>query len=143
MRDTVLDIFEVPGYDQKKTTRQDKLDKSLSNTMLHRVVASVSLVKKGRTYNYFKGTQTDGTTMVCLVGFNADQQKSIKQFIDSKEAPKFSDCELKQANRGMNMGIFSELDLDDGTPSEIKLAALELMNVYDRVSVKVKVPEYF
>ena len=35
--------------------------------------------------------------------------------------------------------MFSKLDLDDETPSNIKLADLDSRSVYDRVSVTVKV----
>ena len=38
----------------------------------------------------------DGTTKASLVGFNAGQQKSIKWFMDSKEALQLSDCEVKK-----------------------------------------------
>lgn len=133
----------------------DDLSKPICNATLHGVVASVSPLKKGRTCNYFEGFITDGSSKLRVVGFNPGQQKTIKQFMDTKETLQLTDCEVKQARRGNSMEILlkgnteikespkkfklSKLDLDDETPSNIKLADLDSRSVYDRVSVTVKV----
>ena len=88
------------------------------------------------------------------MGFNLGQQKTIKQFLNSKEALQFDECEIKQARRGSNMEIMlkgttqikvsprkfevSKTDLDDDTPSEVELANIDSLNVYNRVTVNVK-----
>lgn len=62
-------------------------------------------MKKGHKGNYFEKTLTDSTTKVSLVSFNAGQQKSIKQFMDLKEALQLSDCEVERASGLTNMKI--------------------------------------
>ena len=133
----------------------DDLSNPICNATLHGVVASVSPLQKRRTCNYFEGFITDGSSKVRVVGFNPGQQKTIKQFMDTKQTLQLTDCEVKQARRGHSMVILlkgntdikkspkkfnlSKLDLNDETPSNIKLADLDSRSVYDRVSVAVKV----
>ena len=69
-----------------EVNKLDDLSKPICNATLHGIVASVSPLKKGRTCNFFEGFITDGSSKVCVVGFNPGQQMAIKQFMDSKEA---------------------------------------------------------
>ena len=83
----------------------DNLSKPICNPTLRGVVASVSPLIKERTCNYFKGFITDGTSKLRVVGFNPGQQKTIKQFMHTKETLQLTDCTVKQACRGNSMEI--------------------------------------
>lgn len=133
----------------------DNLNNLISSATFHRVMSSVSPLKRGRTWNYFNGMITDGTKSVWVVRFNYSQQKTVKQFMDSKENVQFSDCEVKQPRKRESMEILlkgsteikgsprkvslSKLDFVNNTPFDIQLADIDSMNVNDRVLVRVKV----
>lgn len=86
-----------------------------------------------------------------MIGFNQSQQKVMKQ----QDGKQLQDCEIKQARRGETMEIMlkgstqvlkspnkfdvSSLDFEDDGPVNIKVADIDSYNVFDRVSVNVKV----
>lgn len=111
----------------KEIEKLDNLEKPLSNATVHGVATLISPVKKGRACNFFDGALTDGSTKVCLVGFNSAQQRNIKQFVDSKEALQLSDCEIKQARRGSNMEIMLKGTTEiKASPRKFKISKIDL-----------------
>ena len=133
----------------------DKLENPASNVTVHGIVTSLSPVKKGRNSNYFDGSLCNGTAKVRMIGFNQSQQKVMKQLMDDKQAVQLQDCEIKQARWGEKMEIMlkgstqvlkspnkfdvSSLDFKDDGPVRFKIADIDSYNVFDRVSVNVKV----
>ena len=131
------------------------VESPLASATVHGVITSLSPIKKGRSANYFDATLSDDTAKLRLVGFNASQQKTIKEFMNSKTSIQFSDCQIKQARRGSKMEVMlkgstqvkvspkkfdpSAFNFDDYDSMEIKLSNLNSTNVFDRVTVSVKV----
>ena len=133
----------------------DKIQNPTSNVTIHGIVTSLSPIKKGRSSNYFDGSLSDGSAKIRLIGFNSSQQKTMKQLMENKEAVQLQDCEIKQARRGDKMEVMlkgstqvlkspkkfdvSNLDFKDDGPVSISLAHIDSYNIFDRVTVNVKI----
>lgn len=133
----------------------DKVDNKIESATIHGLVTSLSPLKKGRTASFFDGTLSDKSGKMRIVGFNADHQKVMKEFMNKKEPVQLTDCQIKPARRGSDMEIMfkgttklhpspKKFDIStfhfggDG-PAEINLAQLQSFNDYDRVTVNIKV----
>jgi len=81
----------------------DAVDKPLSSANIHRMITSLSPVKQGRMRNYFDGTVSDGTSKLCMVGFNVKQQMVMNDFLERKRQLK--NCQIQQARRGHSMEV--------------------------------------
>ena len=133
----------------------DGLQEPIANASVEGLITSVSPIKKGKTSNYFDGTVADSTAKVRLVGFTASQQKKVNEYMTQNQPIKIENCEVKRAQRGNKMEVMlkgntkigdspkkfavSSLQYKDDTPTTITLSNLETTNVYERVTVNVKV----
>ena len=130
----------------------DKLDNPIPKANVHGMVTSLSPIKKGRTCSYFDGTLADGTKKVRIVGFSTTQRTQMTSYMEKAQSIKLEDCEVKQARRGNNMEIMLKantkleqspkkfnIEFHDDTPLQITLVSLPSTNVYQRVTVNVKV----
>jgi len=129
--------------------------KPLGSANVRGVISSLSPIKKGRKSNYFEGTVSDGKSKLHLVGFSQAQQKQMQDLKAQKKAVQFEDCEIKQARSGVKMEIMlkgqttisesaktfdvASIDFEDDSPSSVTLSELDSTNIWDRVSVDVKV----
>ncbi len=133
----------------------DGVDEPLANASVHGVISSLSPTKKGRKSHYFHGMVSNGKSKLRLVGFSQAQQRQMKDFMSKKKPVQLEDCEIKQARRGQKMEIMlkgqttisesqkkfdvASIDFEDDSPSTVALSGLDSMNVFDRVTVNVKV----
>lgn len=119
------------------------------------VVASLSPMKasvSGRS-NYFEGQLSDGKNNMRLVGFDTKQQQKLALFHDKKEAVTLLNCEVKTSKRGPHLEVvvgrntemqksptkFNVSAMVCTQSNEITLDQLQELQVYQRVTVKVKV----
>ena len=133
----------------------EKVENPIESATIHGVVTTLSPIKKGRTTTFFDGTLADTSGRIRIVGFNADHQKFMKDFMNKREPVQLTDCQIKPARRGNDMEIMfkgttklqpppkkfdiSTFYFSDEGPAEISVAQLESFNDYDRVTVNIKV----
>ena len=131
------------------------LDKPLKNASVHGIVTSLSPIKKGRTCSYFDGTLTDSSDKIRFVGFGGSQQRIMSDYKERSLTINLDDCEVKPARRGSKMEIMLKgsttltnspkkfdippAELQDKGPLKITLDCLSSVNVYERVTVDIKV----
>ena len=119
----------------------EAVDKPASSANIHGIITSLSPVKKGQTHSYFDGTLSDGTSKLCMMGFNAKHRTALNDFLGRKEAVELKDCQIQQAKRSYSMEVLlkntteitglpkkisvSSLEFEDDSPATIRLEELE------------------
>ena len=95
-----IESFEVESL--------DAVDKPVSTANICRMITSLLPVKKGRMRNYFDETVSDGTSKLCMVGFNVKQQMAMNDFLERNEAVELKDCQIQRAQKRPQYGSAAE-----------------------------------
>ena len=123
---------------------------------IHGVLTSLSPMKPGKKQNFFEASISDGTAKRRLVGFSSSQRTKLQNYSDAKKPLFLDDCEIKNALRGIGMDVimksstkispspkkFNIPAVEFGAadePKSITLDKIDEMDIYQRVSVTVKV----
>ena len=109
--------------------------------------------------NYFDGTVSDGTSKMRMIGFNSKQRTMMNEFSEKRETVILKDCQIQQARRGHDMEVLlknttqilqspkvlsvSNFEFETNAPTTISLQELEQRNIYERITVTVKVSKKF
>ena len=98
---------------------------------------------------------SDGTSKMRMIGFNSKQPTMMNEFSEKRETVILKDCQIQQARRGDDMEVLlknttqilqlpkmltvTNLEFETNTPTTISLQELEQRNIYERITVTVKV----
>ena len=104
-------------------------------------------MKPGKKQNFFKAAISDGTAKHCLVGFSSSQIIKLQNYSDTKKPLLIDDCEIKKALWKTGIDDYEvfyqnipavEFSATE-QPKSITLDKIKEMDIYQRVSVTVKV----
>ena len=141
--------------DEKDVDDFERVDEPILTANVHGVINSLSPIKPGRKSKYFDGTVTDGKSKLRVVGYSQGQQEIMDDLMVAKQPVELNDCEIKRARRGLKMEIslkgstkitksdkqfnMAAIEFADEGPPVVHLSQLDTRDVFDRVSVRVKV----
>ena len=94
-------------------TDYSKVQEEAVSASIHGIVTCLSPLKKshgGAGNGYYDGEVCDGTQSLRFVGFSPMQQKHLDDFLTTKKAIRFDDCQIKKSIRDS-----SKLDIKGST----------------------------
>ena len=140
------------SYDEFKYVSE--VDHEAKHAKVHGIVASLSPMKESTSgcSNFFDGQLTDGKTNLRLVGFDTSHQQRLAEFYEKHEPVALVNCKVKSSKWGSELEIMmgkhtqmlkSPSKFDVSTMhqpiTEVTLDQLERLQVYQRISVRIKV----
>ena len=140
------------SYDEFKDVSE--VDHEAKHAKVHGIVASLSPMKESTSglSNFFDGQLTDGKTNLRLVGFDTSHQQRLAGFHEKNEPVALVNCKVKSSKWGSEleiiMGKHTQMQKSSSkfyVPmvhepiTEVTLDQLERLQIYQRISVKVKV----
>ena len=135
------------------------VDRPIASTKIHGAITSLSPIKKGRKSIFFDGTLADATSKIRVVGFDAHQQRKLQEYHQKNVAAELENCEVKSSRYGdgyelmlksgtgikespkkINVPVLMEEKMA-GVPKSITVDGISRMEVFQKVTVNVKVLE--
>lgn len=99
------------------------------NAKIHRVVASLSPMKKGKSASFLEAKITDGDTEMPLVRFQGSQRKRLADFQEKSESVTLQNCKIKKARQSDDLEVLLKSATKvKKSPRKFTIASKSLMN---------------
>ena len=133
------------------------LERPIATTKLHGAITSLSPVKKGRNSIFSDGMLADEKSKIQFVGFDAHQQRRLHEYHQRNVPVELANCEVKSSRLGdgyelmlksatgikespKKMNVLALMqDMAVNTPTTIQLDKVSQMDLFQKVTVDVKV----
>ena len=132
------------------------VDRPIASTRLHGAITCLSPIKKGRKSLFFDGTLADATSKIRVVGFDAHQQRKLQEYHQNNVAVELDNCEVKSSTYGDGYEVMLKnstaikespkkidvpVSMVASVPKSITVDGISRMDVFEKVTVNVKVVE--
>ncbi len=96
-------MYAVTWLWRDSSEGESNLTKLATAAKIHRVLSSLSPMKKSKTCSYFDGTVTDGKVSMRVFGLDSSVRRKLMEFEVTTNPVAISNCEVKHSRMGKQL----------------------------------------